>query len=73
MRGASIHAVPTQQDSRSDQTHEDGAADSRGAARMTSVNVPERMNELAEGTVGSVDAATRAEFGPYWKSRIMTD
>jgi hypothetical protein len=25
---------------------------------MTSVNVPERMNELPEGTVGSVHAAT---------------
>jgi len=36
---------------------------------MASVNVPDRMNELTAGAVGSVDAATEAEIGPYRKSR----
>ena len=59
-----------EQDSRSNHTHEDGAVDGRGAARMTSVNVPEGMNDLTEGTVGSVDAAAGADIGPYRKSRV---
>ena len=41
------------------------------AARMTSVNVPERMNELTDGTVCSVDAATEAGIGPYRESRVF--
>ena len=36
---------------------------------MASVNVPDRMNELTAGAVGSVDAATEAELGPYRESR----
>jgi hypothetical protein len=36
---------------------------------MASVNVPARLNELTDGTVRSVDAATRAEIGPYRKSQ----
>jgi hypothetical protein len=60
----------SEQDSRSDQTHEDGAADGRGAARVTSANVPEGMNDLTEETVGSVDAATGVEIGPYRTSRV---
>jgi hypothetical protein len=40
---------------------------------MTSVNVPERMNELTDGTVGSVDAATGVESGPYRKSRFSRE
>lgn len=55
--GRSRGGVP-EQDSRSDQTHDHGAADGRGIARMTPVNVPDRMNELTDGTVRSVDAAT---------------
>jgi hypothetical protein len=51
-------------------TYKDGAADARGAARMASVNVPDRFNELTDRTVRSVDAAMRAEIGPYRKSRI---
>jgi hypothetical protein len=53
-------------------SYKDGAADARGAPRMASVNVPDTKNELTDGTVGSVDAATRAEIGPYWKSRFST-
>lgn len=62
----------SEQDSRSDQTYEDGAADGRGAARMTPVNVPDRMNELTDGTVRSVDAATGAETGPNRESRFQS-
>jgi hypothetical protein len=58
----------SEQDSRRDQTHEGGAADGGGAARMTSVNVPEGMNELTHRTGGSVDTATAADSGPYRKS-----
>ena len=28
------------------------------------------MDELADGTGGSVDAVTGAAIGPYWKSRF---
>ncbi len=38
---------------------------------MASVNVPDRMNELTAGAVGSVDAATEAEIGPYRKSHEL--
>jgi hypothetical protein len=68
--GGSSRGV-SEQDSRRDHTHENGAADGRGAARMISVNVPDRMNELTEGTVGSVDAHSGTEIGPYWKSRSI--
>jgi hypothetical protein len=37
---------------------------------MASVNVPKRMNELTDGTVRSVDAATRADIGPYRTSGV---
>jgi hypothetical protein len=37
---------------------------------MASVDVRHRFSELTDGTVRSVDAATRAEIGPYRKSRI---
>jgi hypothetical protein len=48
----------------------DGAAAARGAARKAPVDVPDRMNELTDGTVGSVDAVTEAAIGPYRKSRF---
>jgi hypothetical protein len=28
------------------------------------------LNELTDGTDGSVDTVTGAETGPYWKSRL---
>jgi hypothetical protein len=63
------------QDGRSDQTYKEGAADDRGAARMAAVYVPERMNELTDGTVlvRSVDAATGPKIDPYRKSRFRGD
>ncbi len=39
---------------------------------MTPVSVPETMNELTDGTVGSVGAATGAASGPYWESGSTT-
>jgi len=61
----------SEQDSRSDQTHEAGAAGCRGAARMTSVNVPDRMNELIDGMVRLVDATMGAKSAPYRESRLI--
>jgi hypothetical protein len=40
---------------------------------MTSVNVPDRMNELTDGTGGSVDAVMGATIGPYRKSRLIAN
>ena len=37
---------------------------------MTVVDVLGRVDELADGTGGSVDAVTGAAIGPYWKSRL---
>ena len=39
----------SEQDRRRDHTYTAGAADGRGAARMTSINVPERMTKLTDG------------------------
>jgi hypothetical protein len=47
-----------------DQTHEDGAADGRGAGRVSSVPVPDRMNELTDEMIHSVDATTGAGIDP---------
>jgi hypothetical protein len=37
---------------------------------MTSVDVPERMNELTDRAGGCVDAATGAEIGPFRRSQF---
>ena len=37
---------------------------------MTAVEVLGSVDELADGTAGSVDAATGAAIGPYRKSRL---
>jgi hypothetical protein len=34
---------------------------------MTAVDMRGRVDELADGTGGSVDAVTGAAIGPYWK------
>jgi hypothetical protein len=69
-RGRSSGAVSAQA-GRTDRTHEEGAADTRGTARMASVNVTDRINELNGGTGGSVDPVTGAAIGPYRKSWIQ--
>jgi hypothetical protein len=38
---------------------------------MTAVEVLGRVDELTDGTVRSIDAATVAGIGPYRKSRLM--
>jgi len=38
---------------------------------MTAVEVLGSGDELIDGTVRSIDAATVAEFGPYRKSRLL--
>ncbi len=38
---------------------------------MTAVEVLGSVDELADGTAGSVDAATGAAIGPYRKSRLI--
>ena len=38
---------------------------------MTVVDVLGRVDELADGTGGLVDAVTGAAIGPYRKSRLM--
>jgi len=52
-----------EQTRRSVQTHDFGAADGTGAARMTSVNVPENMNELSDGVILPVQ---RHDGGSKW-------
>ena len=37
---------------------------------MTAVEVLGSVDELADGTGSSVDAATGEAIGPYWKSRL---
>jgi hypothetical protein len=37
---------------------------------MTALEVLGSVDELADGTAGSVDAATGAAIGPYRKSRL---
>jgi phenylacetate-CoA ligase len=55
---------------RSDHTRKQGAAEATGIARMSADDVLGGVDELAEGTSGSVDAVTRAAIGPHWGSRI---
>jgi len=51
-------------------THDHGAADGTGTARMTSVNVPERMTSWATGWSARSTPRRRVEVGPSWKSRL---
>ena len=44
-------------------------AQTLGCTGMTAVEVLGSVDELADGTGGSVDAVTGAAIGPYWKSR----
>jgi len=39
---------------------------------MSHFAVSGRVDELTNGTVGSVDAAIAAAIGPYWKSRFLS-
>jgi hypothetical protein len=52
------------------QTRRHRAAQTTGFTRMTVVEVLGRVDELADGMGGSVDAVTGAAIGPYRKSRL---
>jgi hypothetical protein len=47
-------------------------AQSPRVAKMTGVDVLGRVDELTDGTGGSVDAVMGAAIGPYRKSRLTT-
>jgi hypothetical protein len=59
----------SERDGRSDQPRE-RRGQFTSVAEMTAVEVLGRVDELTDGTVRSVDAATGAGIGPYWKSRV---
>jgi hypothetical protein len=68
----------SEHDRRSDQTHNHGISDGAGVARMTPVNVPERVNELRDGVIRPFNATTEGRqesisgipmnwrFEPHW-------
>jgi hypothetical protein len=60
--GRSSGGVP-EQGGRTVQTHDRGAADGTGVVRITSVNVPERMNELSDGVIRPFNATTEGPSG----------
>lgn len=53
----------SEHDCRSDQTHKHGTSDGTGVARMTSVSVPERVNELRGGAIRPFNATTEGRQG----------
>ena len=47
-----------------------GGAQSARVAKMTAVDVLGRVDEVADGTGGSVDAVTGAAIAPFRESRL---
>jgi hypothetical protein len=60
----------SEQGRRIDQTHKRDAADGPCVASMTSLNLPERMNELSDGVIRPFNATRRGDVGPYRKCRL---
>ncbi len=56
---------------RTDQTRKQRVAQAPGFTGMTAVDVLGRVDELTDGTGGSVDAVMGLAIGPYRKSRII--
>ncbi len=54
----------------SDRTRKHRVAQAPGFTRRAAINPSGVLNELTDGTVCSVDAATEAELGRYRKSRL---
>ncbi len=54
-----------------DHTRRQRAVPAPGVPRVAAVDVSGRIDELADGTGGSVDAVTGVAIGPYWKSGII--
>jgi hypothetical protein len=48
-----------------------GVAQAPGFVRRTAIKLSGRVNELTDGTICAVDAATGAALGPSRKSRIV--
>jgi len=62
----------SEQGRRIDQTSKREAADGRGVASMTSLNLRERMTELGDGVIRPFNATReRGDVGPYRKSGIQ--
>ncbi len=61
--GARSSGGVSEHDRRSDQTHKHGISDGAGVARMTPVNVPERVNELRDGVIRPFNATTEGRQG----------
>jgi hypothetical protein len=70
--GADAAAVSSEWRGQSDQPRSSGVAQASGFVRRTAIKLSGRVNELTDGTVCAVDAATGAEIGPYRKSRLKT-
>lgn len=55
---------------RSDQTRKQRAAQAPGFTGMTAVDMLGSVDELTDGTGGSVDVVTEVRIGPYRKFRM---
>ncbi len=62
-RGAEAAGGVSEQDPRRDHAHEHAAPDGTCAARMTSVNVSQRMHELSDGMIRPFNATREARNG----------
>jgi hypothetical protein len=60
----------SEQARRIDQTHKREAADGPCVASMTSLHLPQRMNELSDGVTRPFNATREGDVGPYRKSRL---
>ena len=63
-RGRSAGGVP-EQDRQGDETYRHGAADGPWVASMTSLNVPEGMNELSDGAIRAFNTTTVSRHGVH--------
>ena len=61
--GARSSGGVSEHDRRSDQTYKHGTSDGTGVARMTSVSVPERVNELRDRVMRPFNATTEGRQG----------
>jgi len=61
--GARSSGGVSEHDRRSDQTHKHGTSDGTGVARMTPVNVPERVNELRDAVIRPFNATEEGRRG----------
>ena len=68
--GADAAAVSSEWRGQSDQPRSTGVAQASGFVRRTAIKLSGRVNELTDGRVCAVDAATGAEIGPYRESRL---